>query len=208
MNDDAAAAVRRRFDERAAEYDQSEMHRSLADAVASFAANEHAESVLDVGTGTGLVLRAMHAAGAQQRLIGVDLSPGMLAVARAALPQAEFIEADAAHLPLADDSVDLVTCVTVLHLIPDPTTVVAEWARVLRPGGRAITATFAEVDRSEHGNRHGSTPSPQAQHDRFRTPELMAALLDAAGLVLRRDEFWTRGGDTVLLAEFAKSPAA
>ncbi|RNE67232.1 class I SAM-dependent methyltransferase [Cryobacterium tepidiphilum] len=206
MNDDASAAVRRRFDERAPEYDQSEMHRSLADAVAAFADIAHVESVLDVGTGTGLVLRAIRASGGEQRMVGVDLSPGMLAVARAALPQAEFIKADAAHLPLADASVDLVTCVTVLHLIPDAATAVAEWARVLRPGGRAITATFAEVDRSQHGNRHGSAPSPQAQHDRFRTPELIAALLDGAGLVRRRHEFWTLGGDTVLLAEFEKAP--
>jgi ubiquinone/menaquinone biosynthesis C-methylase UbiE len=208
MNDAATAAVRRRFDERASEYDQSEMHRTLAEAVAAFAEIEQVQSVLDVGTGTGLVLRALRARGTQARLTGVDLSPGMLAVARAALPDARFVEANVVHLPLPDDSVDLVTCVTVLHLIPDVVAAVDEWSRVLRPGGRAITATFATVDRSEHGGRHGSAPTPQEQHDRFRTPELISTLLAGAGLVHLRHRFWTHGGDTVIIAEFEKPRTA
>jgi len=208
MNDAADAAVRRRFDERASEYDQSEMHRTLAEAVAAFAEIEQVQSVLDVGTGTGLVLRALRERGTGARLTGVDLSPGMLAVARAVLPDARFIEANVVHLPVPDESVDLITCVTVLHLIPNVVTAVDEWSRVLRPGGRAITATFATVDRSEHGGRHGSPPSPEAQHDRFRTPELITTLLAGAGLVHRRHRFWTHGGDTVIIAEFEKPQSA
>lgn len=194
MSDDATAAIRQRFDERAPEYDQHAMHRALAEAVAAFVDLDQVESVLDVGTGTGLVLRALHAGGARQPMTGVDLSRGMLAVARTALPQAEFLEADAVHLPLPDGSVNLVTCVTVLHLIPDAAAAVAEWARVLREGGRAITATFATVDLAQHG----------ANHDGFRTPALISAVLARAGLVHRWHESWTHGGDTVLIAEFEK----
>jgi len=206
MNDDVAAAVRQRFDARAHEYDQSEMHRGLAEAVAAFAELEHVESVLDVGTGTGLVLRALRDRGCEARMTGIDLSPGMLAVARSSLPRAHFIEANVVHLPVPDDSIDLLTCVTVLHLIPDVVAAVDEWARVLKPGGHALTATFATVDRSEHGAKHGSTPSPQVQHDRFRTPELISTLLAGAGLVHRRHRFWTHSGDTVIIAEFQKPP--
>lgn len=208
MSDDTAVAIRQRFDARAPEYDQHEMHRALADAVAAFAGAgaASAESVLDVGTGTGLVLRALRSAGHRGRMTGIDLSPGMLAVARAALPDADLLEADAAHLPLPDLSVDLITCVTVLHLIPDAPAAVAEWARVLRPGGRAITATFAAVDPTQHGGveHGGGSAAPHADHDRFRTPALVGELLAGAGLSSRRHEVWTHGGDTVLIAEFAK----
>lgn len=205
MNDDVVTEVRRRFDERAHEYDRSEMHRTLAEAVAAFAQLDQVDSVVDVGTGTGLVLRALSDRGTDARMTGVDLSPGMLAVARSALPQGHFIEANVVHLPLPDDSVDLVTCVTVLHLIPHAAAAVDEWSRVLKPGGRAITATFATVDRSQHGGNQSSPSSPQAQHKPFRTPELISTLLASAGLVHRRHRFWTHGGDTVIIAEFEKA---
>ena len=93
-----------------------------------------------------------------------------------------------------------------LHLIPDAPAAVAEWARVLRPGGRAITATFAAVDPTQHGGAEhgGGSTAPHADHGRFRTPALVGDLLAGAGLSSRRHEFWTHGGDTVLIAEFAK----
>ncbi|WP_429608163.1 hypothetical protein [Staphylococcus aureus] len=59
MTDDLLAAVRARFDGRAAEYDESAMHRELAAAVAAFADLDGVRDVLDVATGTGLVLRAL-----------------------------------------------------------------------------------------------------------------------------------------------------
>ena len=202
MTDETPAEVRRRFDERAATYDDSDMHRGLADAVAAFADLRSVRAVLDVATGTGLVLRALRArAGSTgspgMRMTGVDLSPGMLAVARAALPDAELIETDATSLPLPDASVDLVPCVPGLQIFPAPDTAIQEWARVLRPGGRAITATFSEVDLTQHRGAHPG----RFQHDRFRTPQLMSAALAPAGLEVSRHRSWTHGADTVLIAE-------
>lgn len=95
------------------------MHRDLAWDVADSVDLAGVNVVLDVATGTGLVLRALASRDARLHLIGVDISPGMLAVARAALSAAEWIEADAASLPLEWASVDVVTCVTALHIIPD-----------------------------------------------------------------------------------------
>lgn len=200
MTDESIEDVRRRFDDRAPTYDDSAMHRDLAEAVAAFADLGGVESVLDVATGTGLVLRALRQRdeGPGMRMVGLDVSPGMLAVARAALPGAEFVEADATVLPVDSASVDLVTCVTGLQIFPDADAAIREWVRVLRGGGRVVTATFAEFDPGQH---RGGPVDRFRRHDRFRTPELLQAAFAPAGLVVRRHETWSHGGDTVLLAE-------
>ncbi len=200
MTDETVEEVRRRFDQRAASYDDSTMHRGLAERVAGFAELEGVTAVLDVATGTGLVLRALRARDDARgvRLVGLDVSPGMLAVARQALPDAELLEADATVLPLPGASIDLVTCVTGLQMFPDPDAAVREWARVLRPGGRVVTATFAEFDPAEH---RGGAVDQFRRHDRFRTPELLQAALEPGGFVHRRHERWMHGGDVVLIAE-------
>ncbi|MGN6427797.1 MAG: class I SAM-dependent methyltransferase [Leifsonia sp.] len=206
MSDEHLRAVRARFDDRAAEYDDSSMHRALAAEVAAFAEVRPGSDVLDVATGTGLVLRSLRDARAGARLTGVDLSPGMLAVARERLPEATFVEADATSLPLPDASVDVVICVTGLHLFPDPAAAIAEWARVLRPEGRAVTATFGRMDPAEHGGRHGAPqpPSYPTHHELFETPELLAAAVAPAGLFLARHAWWTSGADRILLAELTR----
>ena len=160
--------------------------------------------VVEVGSGPGHVTAHLAEAGADA--IGVDLSPGMLAVARERLPEATFVEADATSLPLPDASVDVVICVTGLHLFPDPAAAIAEWARVLRPEGRAVTATFGRMDPAEHGGRHGAPqpPSYPTHHELFETPELLAAAVAPAGFSLARHAWWTSGGDRILLAELTR----
>lgn len=203
MTDDLLAAVRARFDGRAAEYDTSEMHHELAAAVADFVDLDGVRDVLDVATGTGLVLRALHARDRALRLSGIDLSGGMLSVARTELPDATLVEGDATVLPFGDDAFDLVTCATGVHLFPDADAAIAEWARVLRPGGRVVTATFGDVDLSQHGGHHGAQPPPYpTHHARFRTPELLAAAFAPTGLALARHTWWSNGDDRVLVAEF------
>lgn len=209
MSDDVVYAVRARFDARSATYDESAMHRDLADAVAAFATPARDATVLDVATGTGLVLRALRDRHGLEpaHLAGVDVSPGMLAVAREALPGVALVEADARRLPLADSSVDLVTCVTGLHLIPGTDRVLAEWARVLRPGGTVVTATFAEFDPSRHHREvvaSRTVPYPM-QHDPFRSPESLGATVAGAGFVVGRHTTWTDGHDVLLLAELERT---
>ncbi|WP_348790004.1 methyltransferase domain-containing protein [Leifsonia sp. NPDC080035] len=206
MTDEHLRAVRARFDERAGEYDDSAMHRALAAEVAAFAEVRPGSDVLDVATGTGLVLRSLRDARAGARLTGVDLSPGMLAVARERLPEAAFIEADATALPILDATVDVVICVTGMHLFPDPAAAIAEWARVLRPGGRAVTATFGRMDPAAHGGGHGAAQPPAypTRHDLFETPELLAAAVAPAGFAVARHAWWTSGADRILLAELTR----
>lgn len=99
--------------------------------------------VLDVGCGTAeLSLQLAEMVGAQGRVTGIDLSPGMLAVARrkvAASPLAERIDlslGDALRLPFPDDSFDAAASAFVMRNVPDLDGALRELARVVRPGGR------------------------------------------------------------------------
>ncbi|MGO4534381.1 class I SAM-dependent methyltransferase [Leifsonia sp. 2MCAF36] len=200
MSDDQhLRMVRERFDDRAAHYDDSAMHRGLAAAVAAFADLDGVDAVLDIATGTGLVLRALRDRGFAGALSGVDLSPRMVDEARRHLPDAQLLEADATRLPLPDNAFDLVTCVTGLQLFPTPATAIAEWARVLRPGGRAVTATFLAVDPS----RHRAAPQAHADHIPFDSVEQLDALVAPAGFSVGRTETWVDGADELLIAELA-----
>jgi ubiquinone/menaquinone biosynthesis C-methylase UbiE/DNA-binding transcriptional ArsR family regulator len=102
--------------------------------------------LLDIGTGTGRVLELLSP---RIRLgLGVDASKAMLALARARLAQPNLAHcavrlADMYRLPLADSSFDTAVLQMVLHYAEDPAGVVAEAARVLRPGGRLIVIDLA-----------------------------------------------------------------
>lgn len=94
---------------------------------------------LDVGCGPGSITASLaHAVGADGLALGVDVSEPMLARALRveAGRQAGFLRADAQRLPLRDHTVDAVTSIAVLQLIPDPVAALGEMARVLKPGGR------------------------------------------------------------------------
>ena len=93
---------------------------------------------LDAACGTG-----RHAAYLQDlghRVVGVDSSPDMLAVARDKLPDVDFHQADLTSLPLADDEVDLVVCGLALMHVGDLAPVLAEFARVLKPRGHLVVS--------------------------------------------------------------------
>jgi ArsR family transcriptional regulator len=99
--------------------------------------------VIDAGTGTGAMLPVLGRA--SRRLLGVDHSPEMLAraarrIASAGLEQAVLLCADIAQLPCADATADAVCSVLALHHAPRPAAVLAEFARVLRPGGAVVVS--------------------------------------------------------------------
>ncbi|NUR58133.1 MAG: class I SAM-dependent methyltransferase [Catenulispora sp.] len=95
-------------------------------------------TALDAACGTGRW--AAHLAELGHRVIGVDASPAMLAIAADKVPDAAFHVAELTSIPVPDGSVDLITCTLALCHVPDLAPVFAEFARVLRPGGHLVVS--------------------------------------------------------------------
>lgn len=95
-------------------------------------------SILDLGCGTGDMLRRFAAAGAA-RLVGVDASDGMLEVASRLCDgygNVELLAGSAESLPFPAEEFDIVTSCIAFHHFPDPSGALCEAGRVLKPGGR------------------------------------------------------------------------
>jgi SAM-dependent methyltransferase len=138
-----------------------------------FAGIRAGESVLDVGTGTGVV--AVTAARTGARVSALDLTPELLAEAHengrlAGYPEIAWQQGDAEKLPYADASFDVVVSQFGHMFAPRPELVVAEMRRVLKPGGRVAFATwppehlvgrmFALIGRNSPPPPPGAAPPP------------------------------------------------
>ena len=104
--------------------------------------------VVDVGCGSGYSLPKLAQRFAPRELVGVDIDPQMLAVARAEADRAgiqpRLVEASSTRMPLADASVDLLFCHQTFHHLVEQEAALAEFLRVLKPGGVLL---FAESTR-------------------------------------------------------------
>jgi arsenite methyltransferase len=114
------------------------------------------ETVLDLGSGAGAdVLISARRVAPTGRAIGLDMTDEMLELARtnardAGIANVDFVKGYMEDIPLADDSVDVVISNCVINLAADKTKVLAEAARVLRPGGRfAVSDVIADPDMDE-----------------------------------------------------------
>jgi ubiquinone/menaquinone biosynthesis C-methylase UbiE len=139
--------IRHHWDRRADTFDEesghglfSEEQREAWHQLLSRLVGPPPQRALDVGCGTGFL--ALRLAELGHAVAGVDLSEQMLAQARVKAKQAaleiEFRVGDAADLDVDDDTYDLVVARHVIWNLPDPARAVAEWLRVLRPGGRLL----------------------------------------------------------------------
>jgi SAM-dependent methyltransferase len=105
--------------------------------------------VLDVACGTGVVAAAAaERVGSAGRVTGVDVNPGMLAVAAALTERVRWVQADAARLPFPDGGVDRVLCQAGLPFVPDRLGAVREMRRTLRPGGRLALLVWRALHHS------------------------------------------------------------
>lgn len=133
--------------------------------------------VLDVGTGTGRMAELFEPAA--DAVVALDNSPEMLRLARARLQhlapgRVELVQGDFAALPFGDASFDTVLFHQVLHYAQSPEAVLAEAARVTRPGGRVAIVDFAPHDREELRSAHAHVRLGFAD-------EQVRALLGSAG---------------------------
>jgi SAM-dependent methyltransferase len=126
--------------------------------VLDLAAPAPSDTIVDIGCGNGTYLAELARRGFAGRVLGVDLSPGMLAAARQRLsgigaaaaagtrdgpsepgvPIVGLANADATALPLGDGVADLALAPHMLYHVPDPADALRELRRVTRPGGRVV----------------------------------------------------------------------
>ena len=152
------------FQENAANWDKIRSlyvpERQVEDYLLEITNNLEIETLLDVGTGTGRMLKLFSPYTKQG--IGIDLSHEMLGVARShlennAITNMQIRHGDMYDLALMDSSMDLVLFHQVLHFADDPLAAIRETARILRPDGIVIVIDFLphknEKLREEHAHR-------------------------------------------------------
>jgi ubiquinone/menaquinone biosynthesis C-methylase UbiE len=129
--------VRRHFDERAAQYDNDTETMDVQDfanfkTAIPYLSQHSGQRVLEVATGTGIILDMLIQAGKDAH--GIDLSPGLLQVAetKRRIASARLQCGDAEHLPYADASFDAVCVLRSLHHMDSPATVLREIIRCTR----------------------------------------------------------------------------
>jgi ubiquinone/menaquinone biosynthesis C-methylase UbiE len=149
------------------------------------------QRVLDVACGTGVVARAVADRTDPALVVGLDVNPAMLEVARSVRPDIEWRQGDAQALPFGDGSFHAVLCQSALFFFPDPEVAVAEMARVVGRGGVVAVQTYAGLE-AQPGYRelvdvvveHAGDEARALMETYWSQGDLAAlcAMLEAAGL--------------------------
>ena len=125
----------------------------------------------------------------RRRVVGLDPVTELLELARARrLPNTEFVEGDGAALPFADGTFDLTGTHRTLHHVPQPERVVAELARVTRPGGHVLVVDqLAPDDPASAAALHEFETTRDPSHARLLTDAELKGLFTANGLSVLRE---------------------
>ena len=161
--------------------------------------------VLDVACGTGLVARHVtRQVGPEGRVVGLDVHPNMLAMARRMAPEIEWREGNAIELPFSEQEFDAVVCQQGLQFFPNKPQALREMHRVLTPEGRLALALWCTIETSPGHHalaqglaRHVSTDAATLMYNVFGLgeAETISALLEEAGfreIHIRQEERMAR----------------
>ena len=158
----------------------------LAAEVRDFVQAEGDERALDVGTGAGALAFAL--APLVREVVGLDRVPELLELARArARPNTEFVEGDGTALPFPDASFDLAGTLRTLHHVAQPERIVAELARVTRPGGHVLVVDQLAPDDAAAAALHEFETARDPSHTRLLTDGELRELFAANGLAVVRE---------------------
>src|SRR5215471_17885468 len=118
------------------------LFRPFAEQLVTRVGLTRSDTLIDVACGTGIVARvARERLGPEARIVGVDVAPAMLAVARTVDPTIDWREGNAVALPVsAGEEFTVLTCHQGLQFMPDKLAAVRDMRRVLAPGGRVAIA--------------------------------------------------------------------
>ncbi len=159
------------------------------------------ETVLDIGSGGGIdCFEAARLVGPSGRVIGVDMTDEMLALARRnaplvaanlgyAAPNTEFRKGHAEALPVADGSVDLVISNCVINLAPDKAGVFREMYRVIRPGGRFTISDIVADQRVPNYLVHDTQKWGDCLSGALHSADYLGGLVDAGFLGVHQIKF-------------------
>jgi ubiquinone/menaquinone biosynthesis C-methylase UbiE len=174
----------KRFDRWAATYDQSilqrlyfiPIHSKMLDLLVREGLTDAPSCIIDVGCGTGRLLRAASARWPQAQLVGVDRAEKMVAEATRLNPNAIFRLAPAESLPFPDQTADIVLSSLSFHHWANQKKGLQEIVRVLRPGG-----FFCLAD-------HNVILLAKLFGERVKSREQIRALMISAGLTVRQQQ--------------------
>lgn len=189
-------------------YDNEVRYR-LANPLVQLAQLQSGQKILDVATGTGIVaIAAAQIIGDQGKVVGVDISRGMLNQAQrkieaACLQKIELMEADADYLNFSEQSFDVIFCSSAIPWFSDIPGVLRSWYRFLKKGGIVAFSAFEEsyttsVVYRAVAQRNG-IPMPNV-NEILGTPEKCRQLLQQAGfgdIEIKQEQF----GDYISLSD-------
>jgi len=184
----------KRFDRWAATYDQSvfqrlyfgPVHSKMLDLLVREGLKDAPSCIIDVGCGTGRLLRAASARWPEAQLLGADPAENMIAQAGRLNPNATFKVASAEALPFSDQTADIVLSSLSFHHWVDQKKGLRETVRVLRPGG-----FFCLAD-------HNVILLAKLLGERVRSREEIQALMTSAGLPFGGSKGWECGSSLSL----------
>jgi ubiquinone/menaquinone biosynthesis C-methylase UbiE len=189
------------------DYNKDNFHGRLADKVVALASPKAGDSVLDIATGTGLAaIPSARLVGKGGKVVGVDISQGMLdrariAIASAGLENVELVAADAEMLDYPASSFDIVLCASALPYMTDVPSALRSWHGLMKPGGRLafncwsegsyITGHMIRAVATRHGIKMPVTGEETGTPDRCRSVLTDAGFVDPEVLIESSGHFIT-----------------
>jgi SAM-dependent methyltransferase len=150
------------------------------------------ETITDAGCGNGAYLAELARRGHAGKVLGIDLSAGMLHAARSRAPAATLAAGDAAALPLRDAVTDVTLAAHMLYHLPQPSAAVRELRRITRPGGQVLVVLNGHDHLRELRDLittalASSASGPPSRDDRLRLDNAQELLASEFGSVTRHD---------------------